>query len=77
MRQPAFAEVGRTQASSVISSARSSEAESGTATWSFTPSKLSARPNRPLAVLAAPVTVPWFAWPEESFVPEPVVSSKP
>ena len=58
MRHPAFSAAGRTHASIVMASERSSEVSSATATWSFTPSNVSARPNRPVAVRAAPFTVP-------------------
>jgi hypothetical protein len=43
----------------------------------LTPSKLSARPKRPAAVLVAPLIVPLFLALEESPTAVPEVSSKP
>src|SRR3954454_25174815 len=69
--------VGCTQSSSVIPVVRSRLFASPTVTRLVVPLKLSAPPNLPVAICAAPVIVPGLFWPEESAAVGPVVSSKP
>src|SRR5690349_20232377 len=63
--------VGRTHASSETAFASASAGESGTATRSSTPSKLSALPDRPSAQAAPPTTVPLTPAPPATLVPDP------
>ncbi len=74
VRQPLCAAVGCTQASNVIPVLRFRLVELFTNTRSFTPSKLSALPNRP-GTHAASVTVPVFELPDASPTVTPVFSS--
>ena len=64
-------------ASTVIPDVKSSDEAAGTVTQSFTPSKLSADPNRPDAFHAAPETEPTFPFPDESAALEPEPASNP
>jgi hypothetical protein len=75
VRQPLIADVGYTQASSVIAVCRSSELASGTRTRSSTPSKTSAPPVWPCDVRVAPVKMPSLPLPETSTARAPPGSS--
>ena len=66
-------EAGTTEGAKVIDPA-SMQGASGTVTESFSPSKESARPKRPLAVRVAPETVPRFPKVLASFTVTPEVS---
>ena len=70
-------EFGETHASSVIAVVRSSEFASGTLTKSFVPSNVSAPPNRPCALRAAPEIVPSLLAVDASSAVVPLASSKP
>ena len=77
MRQIAFSEVGKIQASSVARLVRSSDAASGTVTQSLIPSKVRADPILPAVVRVAPEIVPLLPRPEASVAAGPLASSKP
>ncbi len=73
----AFNAVGLTQASNVIPTLRSSDAESFTVTDELVPLKDNAPPNFPVFVQPPTLTVPLFPFPEVSRAMVPVPSSKP
>ena len=73
--QPLIA-VGYTHASSVMPLVRSSELESAAVTQLFAPLNDSALPYRPVAVQAAPETVPVLPLPEPSTAVVPLPSLK-